>query len=75
VAPGRYLQKEGDLSFYKNSKTKHPEKRHVFFFTDLIMLTTKKGDKKFEHKLSLPLESLTLTVLANSNRKIFFMSS
>jgi hypothetical protein len=73
VAPGRYLQKEGDLNFYKNAKSKHPEKRHVFFFTDSIMLTTRKGEKKFEHKLSLPIESLTLIVLANSNCKLLII--
>mmetsp|Transcript_32457 Transcript_32457/g.55527 ORF Transcript_32457/g.55527 Transcript_32457/m.55527 type:complete len:564 (+) Transcript_32457:74-1765(+) len=67
VAPNRNLQKEGDLDFYKSSKSKHPEKRHVFFFSDLILLTIKKGEKKFEHKLSVPLENCTLTVLADSS--------
>lgn len=66
VAPGRRLHKEGDLMYYKSAKTKHPEKRHVFFFSDLIMLTTKKGDKKFEHKMSVPLEDCKLIVLADS---------
>jgi len=67
VAPGRNLQKEGDLSFYKSSKSKHAEKRHVFFFSDLILLTIKRGEKKFEHKLSVSLENCTLTVLADSS--------
>lgn len=67
VAPNRNLQKEGDLNFYKSSKSKHPEKRHVFFFSDLILLTVRKGEKKFEHKLSVPLENCTLTVLADSS--------
>jgi len=67
VAPNRNLQKEGDLSFYKSAKTKNPEKRHVFFLSDLIILTVRKGEKKFEHKLSIPLENCTLTVLADSS--------
>lgn len=67
VAPNRSLQKEGDLNFYKNSKAKHAEKRHVFFFTDLILLTVRKGEKKFEHKLSVPLEGCRITVLADSS--------
>lgn len=65
VAPGRRLHKEEDLQYYKSSKTKHPEKRHVFFFSDLILLTVKKGNK-FEHKMSIPLESCKLIVLADS---------
>ena len=68
VAPGRNLQKEGDLNFFKSHKSKHSEKRHVFFFSDLILLSVKKGEKKFEHKLSVSLENCTLTVLADSTR-------
>ena len=67
VAPNRNLQKEGDLNFYKSAKTKNPEKRHVFFLSDLIILTIRKGEKRFEHKLSIPLENCTLTVLADSS--------
>lgn len=66
VAPGRNFKKEGELSYYKSSKSKHAEKRHVFFFSDLILVTIKRGEKKFEHKLSISLENCTLTVLADS---------
>ena len=68
VAAGRYYVKEGELTYHKKAKSKSGEKRHVFFFTDLILLTVRKGEKKFEHKLSVPLDSCTLIVLANSNR-------
>jgi len=37
-----------------------------FFFTDLIILTIRKGEKKFDHKLSVPLDACTLVVLADS---------
>uniref|UniRef100_A0A7S4M713 DH domain-containing protein n=1 Tax=Vannella robusta TaxID=1487602 RepID=A0A7S4M713_9EUKA len=67
VAPGRNYVKEGELSFYKSQKSKSPEKRHVFFFTDLIVLTNRKGEKKFEHKLSVDLDSCKLVVLADSS--------
>ena len=59
---------EGELLFFKSEKSKSPEKRHVFFFTDLIVLTSKKGEKKFEHKLSVPMQSCRLVVLADSSR-------
>ena len=68
VAPNRNLQKEGDLNFYKTAKSKN-EKRHVFFFSDMIMLTIRKGEKKFEHKLSISFEDCTLTVLADSSSR------
>lgn len=66
IAPNRNLHKEDDLNFFKTQKSKHPEKRHVFCFTDLIMLTTKKDDKKFVHKVSISLDGCKITVLANS---------
>jgi len=67
VAPGRKFVKEGELTFYKSPKSKNGEKRTVFFFTDLILLTTKKNDKKYEHKLSVPIDSCKLIVIADSN--------
>ena len=68
IAPNRNLHKEGDLSFYKNAKGGKSGKRHVFCFTDLIMLTSRKDDKKFVHKLSISLDGCKITVLANSQR-------
>jgi len=38
-----------------------------FFFTDLILLTNRKGEKKFDHKLSVDLDSCKLVVLADSS--------
>jgi len=67
VAPGRYYVKEGELTFYKSAKSRNGEKRHVFFFTDLIILTNRKGEKKFDHKLSIDLDSCKLIVIADSN--------
>mmetsp|Transcript_124780 Transcript_124780/g.186397 ORF Transcript_124780/g.186397 Transcript_124780/m.186397 type:complete len:518 (-) Transcript_124780:63-1616(-) len=67
VAPGRNYVKEGEMSFYKSQKSKTAEKRHVFFFTDLILLTNRKGEKKFDHKLSVDLDSCKLVVLADSS--------
>lgn len=67
VAPGRNYVKEGELTFYKSQKSKSGEKRHVFFFTDLILLTNRKGEKKFDHKLSVDLDSCKLVVLADSS--------
>jgi hypothetical protein len=69
VAPGRNYVKEGELTQYKSAKAKSGEKRHVFFFTDLILLTLKRGEKKFEHKVSVDLDSCKLVVLADSSRK------
>lgn len=71
VSHGRYYVKEGELFFYKSQKSKSSEKRHVFFFTDLILLTHRKGEKRFEHKLSVDLDSCTLVVLADTSRKFF----
>ena len=69
VNPGRNYVKEGELSFYKSQKSKSAEKRHVFFFTDLILLTNRKGEKRFEHKLWVDLDSCVLVVLADSSCK------
>lgn len=67
VAPGRNYVKEGELTQYKSAKSKSGEKRHVFFFTDLILLTLRRGEKRFEHKLSVDLDSCKLVVLADSS--------
>ena len=39
----------------------------MFFFTDLILLTLRRGEKRFEHKLSVDLDSCKLVVLADSS--------
>jgi len=67
VSPGRNYVKEGELTTYKSAKSKSGEKRHVFFFTDLILLTIKRGEKRFEHKLSVDLDSCVLVVIADSS--------
>jgi hypothetical protein len=67
VEPGRRYHKEGDLMFFKSMNAPKGEKRHVFFFSDLIVLTVRKGERRFEHKMSIPLESCKFIVLADSD--------
>jgi hypothetical protein len=71
VSPGRRLTKEGDLLFYKNQKSKHGERRHVFFFSDLILITSKKGERRFEAKLQIPLDNCKIIVVGDSNCSLF----
>jgi hypothetical protein len=69
VAPGRKFVKEGELTFYKSPKSKSGEKRTVFFFTDLILLTVKKGEQHFQFKMSVKIDACKLTVFADTQCK------
>lgn len=55
--------------YFKSSKSKHGEKRHVFVFSDLIVLTTKKGSNKYDHKLSVSLDDAKLITHSHAESK------
>ena len=42
VAPGRQLHMQGDLKYHRNQKSKG-ETRHIFLFSDMMLLTISKA--------------------------------
>lgn len=65
VAPGRRLHREGDIKYHKSNKAKG-ETRHIFVLSDMLVLTTKKGTDKYEHKMSVYLDDCKLIVMADN---------
>jgi len=61
IAPNRRLHFEGDLDLHKSFKSKG-EPRHIFLFSDLIVLTVQKAADRWEHKLSVKLDQCRLIV-------------
>jgi len=59
VAPNRRLHREGEVYWHKNAKSKG-EPRHLFLFSDLIVLTVSKGTDRWEHKMTVKLDNCKL---------------
>lgn len=67
LSPSRRYVMEGDLHFVKDKHSDGRE-RHVFLFSDLILVTSRKGKEKLKYRFEIDLDGASMINLSDTKK-------